>query len=269
VLTLINGIQRDTVPVQDRGLQYGDGLFETIAVRQGRPRLLERHLQRLQSGCERLQLPMPDAEMLAREIAQSFEGSAEAVVKVVLTRGSGNRGYRFDSALIPTRIVSAYPWPDHPKLNHTQGVSLRWCSTTLARQPSLAGLKHLNRLEQVLARAEWGSDYTDGLMCDNEGHVIECTMSNLFLVEKNVLLTPDLSQCGIEGVMRGEVLERARQMDMLVSAETILPARLSNADEIFITNAVIGIWPVSSVEKRKYAVGKVTQALQAALSDFN
>jgi 4-amino-4-deoxychorismate lyase len=267
MLTLVNGVETGLVATADRGLQYGDGLFETIAVRNGKPRLWERHLQRLQNGCERLQIAMPENSLLEHEMQQAMQGEREAVVKIVLTRGAGGRGYRFDTATPPTRIISTHPWPTYPEQNRSQGVAVRWCRTPLARQPLLAGLKHLNRLEQVLARAEWREEYAEGLMCDSAGQVIEGTMSNLFLVRNGVLLTPDLSQCGVEGVMRAEVLDRARQLGIETKIQPITPVAVSSADEMFITNAVIGLWPVSSLESKRYAVGKVTQALQAALSD--
>ena len=267
MLTLIDGQAGETISVADRGLQYGDGLFETIAVRHSRPRLWGRHMQRLQQSCERLLLNLPEPETLMRELNQAVQGARDAVVKIIITRGIGARGYRFDSDQNPTRIVSAFPWPDYPERNRTHGVALRWCRTSLSRNPLLAGLKHLNRLEQVLARAEWQTEFTEGLMCSSSEQVVEGTMSNLFLVKEGVLLTPDLSQCGVAGVMRAEVLDRARELGLETKVQSITPMMVTAADELFITNAVIGIWPVSTLDTRHYAVGKITQALQAALSD--
>lgn len=267
MLTLVNGVETENLSVADRGLQYGDGLFETIAVRNGQPRLWARHMQRLQHGCERLAISMPDAGLLADESQRALQHAQSAVIKIMLTRGSGTRGYRPDPAQEPTRIVRALPSPQHPETNRTQGIAVRWCQTRLGRQPLLAGLKHLNRLEQVLARAEWQQEFAEGLMCDSDGRVIEGTMSNLFIVRDGVLVTPDLSQCGVAGVMRAEVLDQAARLGIVTRIEPLTAEAVTVADEIFVTNAVIGLWPVSLLETRHYVVGKVTQALQAALSD--
>lgn len=143
---------------------------------------------------------------------------------------------------------------------------MRWCKTRLARQPLLAGMKHLNRLEQVLARAEWQDDYAEGLMCDTNGQVIEGTRTNLFLVRSDgTLVTPDLSQSGVAGVMRAQVLESAAAMGLPCLVQAVTTDMIESALELFLTNSLIGIWPVRRIESRKYVVGKISQTLQAAL----
>jgi len=163
-------------------------------------------------------------------------------------------------------MVHTRPWPDYPEEYRKLGVPVRWCETRLARQPRLAGIKHLNRLEQVLARAEWRDEFAEGLMCDTEGQVIEGTMSNLFLVQKGTLVTPDLSQSGVAGVMRAEVLEQADRLGIPHVLQPVSVGMVEQAEELFLTNSLIGIWPVARLEAQHYAVaGKITQTLQAAL----
>lgn len=264
--TLINGDEVGCLAVADRGLQYGDGLFETIAIHHGRAALWERHMERLAAGCQRLGLDMPDIGRLLAEVKLAAGDDARAVVKLLVTRGASGRGYRPDGAGTPIRIVQGLPWPTHPATAARDGVAVRWCALRLARQPRLAGLKHLNRLEQVLARAEWRDEYAEGLMCDTGGLVIEGTMSNLFLVHQGVLITPDLSESGVAGVMRAEVLERARALGIVASVRAVTAAMVEEAGELFLTNSLIGLWPVRQLESRTYVVGEITQALQQALS---
>jgi 4-amino-4-deoxychorismate lyase len=207
----VNGIADPGVRASDRGLQYGDGLFETMSVRQGRIVLLERHLARLARGCERLGIGnVPDTE-LRRELQCAAEQPGAGMVKLILTRGVQPRGYRPDPQLTPTRIVTAYPAPAYPADWTRGGVQLRLCDLRLSEQPRLAGLKHLNRLEQVLARQEWSAPVPqEGLLLDAAGRVIGGTMSNVFACIDGQLVTPSLERCGVAGVMREAVLELAR-----------------------------------------------------------
>lgn len=262
----INGEANKPLTAGNRGLHYGDGLFETVAMVQGRPQLWTRHLERLQEGCRRLAIPMPDPEALQAEVEQVASGVDRCVVKIIVTRTGNARGYRPEPGLSPERIVLQRPWPDYPREFHHTGVAVRWCQTRLARQPLLAGIKHLNRLEQVLARAEWQDEYAEGLMRDTDGRVIEGTMSNLFLVMEGTLLTPDLAQSGVAGVMRAEVLEQARRLGIPNAQRPVSVDMVEQADELFLTNSLIGIWPIARLEARHYAVvGKITQTLQAAI----
>lgn len=266
MLTLINGQPSEAIPITDRGLLYGDGLFETVSLRRGTPVFWASHMQRLMDGCRRLELPPPDPDQLHSEVLRVSDGAERAVAKIIITRGSGPRGYRPVPEPVTTRVVMGLTWPDLPVGADSSGVSARWCETRLARQPRLAGLKHLNRLEQILARAEWRDDYTEGLMLDSEGLVIEGTMSNLFLVQRGTLITPDLSQCGVAGVMRAAVLEHARQGGIPHTVRPVTVPMVEEADSLFLTNSLIGIWPILRLETRHYEVaGKITQTLQTAI----
>jgi 4-amino-4-deoxychorismate lyase len=256
----LDGKPVEAMPVTDRGLHYGDGLFETLAVQGGHIRRLPLHLQRLREGCGRLGLRLPDEAVLGSELKQAAAGQGRAVLKLMLTRGSGGRGYRPPETPVVSRLLLRYPWPDYPAEWSEQGIALRICRTRLARNPALAGLKHLNRLEQVLARAEWSEDPQEGLMLDTEGLVIEGTMSNVFASPaEGHWLTPDLSQAGVAGVTRRHILERARVQGLEVEVRPVSLDELLECREIFMCNSIAGVWPVKRVESRAYSVGSLTQ----------
>jgi 4-amino-4-deoxychorismate lyase len=266
IKVLINGKAADCVASTDRGLLYGDGLFETIAVIDGSMRHWPRHLSRLRAGCNRLGIQAFDGAELAHE-CQSLAGDADkAVLKVIVTRGSGGRGYRMPDQPLPTRIVQLHDWPAYSPACAERGVTVRVCNTRLGHNPALAGFKHLNRLEQVLARQEWSDpDIMEGLLQDSAGYLIEGTMSNIFLVNDGTLLTPDLHRCGVAGIMRTRVLELAGRLPIDVQIGPVEMRHLQKADEVFICNSLIAIWPVIAVDASGYEKGAVTARLQALL----
>jgi 4-amino-4-deoxychorismate lyase len=256
---LINGAAQETVSPLDRGFAYGDGLFETVRVVHGRAPLWQRHLQRLAEGCTRLHLPPPDADMLAQEVEKVSADLECAVVRITLTRGSGLRGYAFSLEMLPTRVVAAFPFVPMPADSYIHGIRVGWCTTRLALQPLLAGIKHLNRLEQILARAEWNdAGIFEGFMCDTDGRVICATAANIFCVCEGRLITPDLSLCGIAGVARAAALDHVDDVEI----RDLLPEELMHANEIFLCNSVRGILPVNRLGDKSYAVGPITRELQ-------
>lgn len=262
----INGVAADRISVFDRGLQYGDGLFETVAVVAGRFLYWERHLDRLLEGCRRLAIPQPDPEVLSREGRQLAGSCARGVLKVVVTRGAGGRGYRPPERPAPTRIISIHPWPEHPERWRTVGVRLRVCGQRLGGGAGLAGIKHLNRLEQVMARAEWDDPQVpEGLMLDTHGRPVEGTMSNLFVVIDGTLQTPDLSSCGVAGIIRARVMELAKAMGIPCHEAKLEMTDVGRAQELFLTNSIIGVWPVNALEDRRWPVGPLTRRLGEAL----
>ena len=267
VSVLVNGVAVDTVSARDRGFQYGDGLFETIAVSRGTPLLWERHAQRLLAGAVRLDMPPPETALLRAETDRLCRGVERGVLKIIFTRGISGRGYRPDASASTTRALSLSPWPDYPPSWSGEGVVVRLCQTRLASQPRLAGLKHLNRLEQVLARAEWDDEYAEGLMQDESGNIVEGTMTNIFLVEGATLRTPDMTRCGVEGVMRGAVLEQAGRLGITCRVGPVTAIQLEQADELFLTNSLIGLWPVRRIENRSYTIGQTTRKIQQAIRD--
>lgn len=272
-MILINGVSTTTIETSDRGFQYGDGLFETIEVRNRQAVLLKRHLERLNSGCQRLSMPVPDAQLLSAEVdslCRSPDAGARAVLKIIITRGSGGRGYRPPDIIQPTRVLSLHPYPDYPKNYSEQGIVARFCTGRLGLNPYLAGIKHLNRLEQVMARAEWSdSAIQEGLMLDIKGHVIEGTMTNLFYIKNNRLYTAALTYSGVAGIMRSLVIELATAHGFPVSEHTFSRNELLSADEVFICNSIIGIWPVKQIANTYFSVGALTRNIQDWLTKFS
>jgi len=243
---LINGKPAGSIDIQDRGLAYGDGLFETIAIRGGLPCLWPEHMARLSAGAERLGIPMPGQALWRNEIRQLTSAGQTATVKLILTRGIGARGYRPPVRPQPSRILLFYPTEDPAPRWSRREVAVRLCTTRLGANPALAGFKHLNRLEQVMAQSEWTDpDIAEGLMCDLHGNLIGGTMTNLFLFRKGTLLTPRLHQAGVSGTVRQRVLYQARALGVPVRETRLRPHDLLHADGAFLTNALIGCRPIS------------------------
>lgn len=259
----VDGRPATELPLGDRGLAYGDGLFETIAVRGGRAILLPRHLARLGEGLRRLSIDL-DLAALEAELRAFFAELGDGVAKLLITRGDGLRGYAPPQPSSPRRILLGSPLPGYPASHAQEGIRLYPCATRLAEQPLLAGLKHLNRLEQVLARGEWSDPaFTEGLMRDVSGRVIEGVFSNLFLIRDGVLLTADLSRCGVAGVMRAELLEQAARLGIPCVVRDIAFEELAQADEVFVCNSLYGIWPVRELAGCVWPAGPLTRKLQA------
>jgi 4-amino-4-deoxychorismate lyase len=216
-------------------------------------------MARLADGCARLSLPPPDAELLVREAMAVTVDLQRAVVRITMTRGGGARGYAITDSVRATRIVAASTAPANPAGWYHHGIRVRTCALRLSEQPRLAGIKHLNRLEQVLARAEWNDvAISEGILCDVRERVICATAANLFAVSAGRLITPALDRCGVAGVARAEVLaQRACEVRDLTMAE------LMRADEVFLTNAVRGVVPVSALDGRLWQVGETARALLA------
>ena len=264
---MINGEAVDCISSADRGLLYGDGVFETLAVEQGVPRFWQRHMTRLQAGCRRLAITGVDTDALYEEAGVLLAGEGRCILKVIITRGAGGRGYGPAGCGQPTRILQRHAAPEYPDACQREGVRVRLCESRLSHNPRLAGIKHLNRLEQVLARSEWDDPgIPEGLVLDVDGRLVEGTMSNVFMILHGRLVTPELSRCGVAGIMRSVVMEQARALDLPVQAMAVSPDDLAQADEVFLANSLIGIWPVRRIDARDYSVGPVTRQLQDALA---
>jgi len=265
---MINGQLSTRIKADDRGLAYGDGLFETIEVSRGRLVYWQRHMDRLTDGCKRLFIPAPDQAQLLDEARQLLKPESDGVLKIMITRGSGGRGYRFPEAPVPTRLLSIHPKPDYPVEQKNRGVSLGICTTKLGINPLLAGLKHLNRLEQVMARSELNSSrYQEGLMLDYEGYPIEGIMTNLFWLSAGELFTPDLGLCGVSGVIRSIIIELAEKNGIPYSVDRFTMDQLLAADEIFVTNSLIGIWPVKNLDSQQFLPGLMTKKIMELLNN--
>jgi 4-amino-4-deoxychorismate lyase len=251
------------IAYNDRGLGYGDGLFETAVLRSGAVRFLSAHLLRLQEGCKRLRIEYPGDEALMADIRGICGSERDGVIKIIVTRGHGGRGYRPAVDMRSTRIVALHPLPAS---SCDDGITVRWCDLRLSRNPALAGMKHLNRLEQVLAQLEWSdSSIGEGLMLDTEGELVCATASNVFIGRHDVLFTPDLRYCGVRGVMRGQVLRAAGELGIAISEEPLWPRDLDDATEVFVTSAVRGIRSVAALAGLRWEAGTLARRLTAAL----
>ncbi len=259
----INGQPARAIDVSDRGFTYGDGLFETIAIRHRRPRFVTQHLDRLYAGASRLRLAPPSRAPFSESLLNAATAVPHGNLKVILTRGPGPRGYALPLPATPTTVVTVNataPGSPHP-------VHIRHCETMVSVNPATAGLKTLNRLEQVLARAEWtDSGVTEGLMTTTRGDVIGGTSSNLFLVMTDSLLTPAVTDAGIAGVMRRIVIEQARQIGLDVVETQVSPNQVRTASELFLTNALTGIRSVQRLDEQVWTHGPVTRRLCALLA---
>ena len=258
----IDGQPADRLPVSDRGLAYGDGLFETILITSRGPVLPDYHLDRLELGLQRLGLRLSRQQV--HQTLHAYPGFRQpGIVKLIVTAGSGGRGYfRGDAA--PVSILSHHPAPAYPAAFYEQGIRVFPCKTRLCHQPLLAGLKHLNRLEQVLARNEWGNadDFQEGLVCDMDGHPVEGTLCNRFIVEGDEVVTPSLDNCGVAGVMRRWLLEQLPAQGLRVKETPITLERFRLAGERFFCNSVLGVWPVAHFEQDHWPAGPVTRLAQ-------
>lgn len=244
-MILVNGVATASLPASDRGLAYGDGVFRTFASRNGRVSAWRRQVAKLAADAGALGIPCPEETLLQTEVGEATRDAAQCAVKIIVTRGSGARGYAHPAEPAPTRIVSASALPQYPTHWQERGVAVRLCSLRLAHQPALAGIKHLNRLENVLARAEWNDpEIAEGLLQDSAGNVIGGTMSNLFLLAGDVLLTPDLSRCGVAGVTRERVIEAARRNGVTCRAAAVSLDEVLESTEAILVNSLIGAWRI-------------------------
>jgi len=265
---LLNGQSADSIDLLDRGLHYGDGLFETIAVINDQPLCLDKHLQRLLSGCERLKFDFDDVVILESEINSICKNIDRAILKITVTAGVGGRGYnRSSSELKPTRLLAIYPWPEYPDDYSSQGIQVHLCSSRLGHNPGLAGIKHLNRLEQVLARNEWDDANTmEGLMLDINDNVIEGTMSNMFIIlPDKKLITADVSLCGIEGIVRQYILGNCAELNYTSDVKKISLDDVYAASEMFFCNSVAGIMPVRQLGDHKFPAQLATNEIRQFL----
>jgi 4-amino-4-deoxychorismate lyase len=252
------------VDPRDRGLAYGDGLFETMAAAGGAIRWLDYHLERLTAGCARLAIPVPRDAELRRAIAAHTPPHDRAVIKLIVTRGVGTRGYRPPEAPAPTVIVGSAPWASDAR--SAREVAMVTCEMRLGENPLLAGLKHLCRLEQVLAQLELQKRSADeGLLLSTSGRVVSGISSNVFAAFGSRVRTPRLDRCGVRGIMRRLVLEACAPLGLEALEVDMDVADLLQADELFVTNALLGVRPVCRLDETVYAVGPVTRRLMERL----
>lgn len=266
-MVLVNGELGPLLAVTDRGFNYGDGLFTTLCCRAGQPLLWPLHVARLTQGCARLGFAMVDDGLLLAEL-QSLAAGSDCIIKIILTRGSGGRGYGCSGVLGPNRVVSCHPLPAQRQQWREQGLRLATLSGRLGSQPLLAGLKSLNRLEQVLLRREVAALAVDeGLCLDAEGYLVEATAANLWWRQGERWFTPELSHCGVAGVMRQRLLQLFAEQGVSVDCLRPVRALLDDADEIALSNCTFGLVPVRELDGRLLPPAHATRQLQQQLAE--
>lgn len=248
---LIDGVASQSIALDNRGLAYGDGIFRTMRVERGEIADFDLHYAKLGADCAALDLACPSAESLrADSAALGFE---HCVLKWMVVRGSGARGYSPHGAQATLRISLAFELPEYSADYYRQGIRARSCNLRLGHQAALAGVKHLNRLENVLARSEWNDpEIAEGLLFDHQDLLIGGTMSNVFVLHGRRLVTPALERAGVAGVTRARILAAAAALDAEVSVAPISHESLSGADAVFVCNSVIGVWPVHTLDQYHY-----------------
>lgn len=262
----INGRFEAGLTPLDRGLSYGDGVFRTFPVRCGVVPCWELHYRRLSDDCEALGIVCPPASILLADIDSLCDVSEHVAVKIIVTRGEGVRGYAVPALAQPNRVMIKSEFPAYPEQHFTDGVRLHLCQLRLAMQPRLAGIKHLNRLENVLARMEWvDPQIADGVLLDSAGRVIECTMSNLFMRNGETLVTPNLSRCGVAGVTRQRIIDFAPELGLSVRIADFDLEALLSADELVLCNSLFGAWQVRSLNAAVWPAGELAVRLRRRL----
>lgn len=251
--TLVNGRSTTQLSVFDRGLAYGDGLFETMRFESGRIPLRALHLDRLLPSCQRLDIPV-DPDILNSELDAALAMAtarqlSKAVIKLIITRGSGGRGYMPAPELQPNRILYVSPLPAVPRHFYEQGVKVHVCHHRLPDHPALAGIKHLNKLDHVLASQELtGGEFQEGLLMGMDGRVIEACSRNVFVLRRGTLFTPHLHKAGVAGILRRRIMEGyAAEIGLMVKEADMDLETVSKADELFLSNSITGIWPVRAL----------------------
>jgi 4-amino-4-deoxychorismate lyase len=265
---LINGESDNWLSPLDRGVAYGDGVFRTLKVNHGLPVAWAPHYQKLEQDCSALGIVCPGPDILLADIERLFTPDEEAVAKIIVTRGIGPRGYAVPPAASPTRIVIREAFPQYPSINYDQGVNLHLCQLRLSHQPRLAGIKHLNRLENVLARSEWSDpSIAEGLLLDEDGLVVACTMSNLFARFGKTVVTPVLDKCGVAGITRQRIIDNVQNMGYQPEIRQLHLDQLMQADEIIICNSLFGAWQVRSLNNRVWLPQDLASHIRTILQE--
>ena len=250
----VNGEAQNVLAVSDRGVQFGDGCFTTGRIMVGEIQLLDAHLQRLQQGCERLLITGIDWEQLEQEIRHAAKDHDDGVLKVIITRGSGGRGYSAAGCHSPTRIISVSPYPVNYHRLRKEGARLALSPVRLGKNPQLAGIKHLNRLEQVLIRThleQTGAD--EAVVLDTDAMLVECCAANFFWRSGEQVFTPDLHESGVNGIQRQHIMQRVAELGFTLNVVRAGIEVLAEAEEVLITNALMPVLPVTQIESWHYS----------------
>jgi aminodeoxychorismate lyase len=259
------------VPVNDRGFMYGDGLFETLRVCRSRPFRLAQHLERLRRGAEFLKIQCPFTAPELRNFAgQLIEENRmpEAILRVVLTRGPGERGYTPGAGGRPTLVMSLHPAPPLD-VESPAGCRLITSSLRIPAGDALGPFKTSNKLVQVMARMEALEKHADeALLVNTDGVVVEAAGANLFWVARNRVCTVPVAGGALPGITRAVVLELCNTLGVPTDERVIRPRALRNAEGIFLTQSVSGIVPVSSLDAQPIAPSALVGRLRRAYGEL-
>lgn len=260
----LNGEPAEALPLPDRGFDFGDGLFETMLLHRGQALYPQLHFDRLARGLEALGFPncLTLAQNHLEQASSSAHGCEWVALRLTVSRGGGPRGYATPLQPQP-RILIQLTELDRDCSTMNTPATLCDASIRLATQPMLAGIKHLNRLEQVLAATQARDERADeALLLDQSGQLNSVTAGNLFLVRKEQLFTPVLDDCGVRGTRRQLVMERwAPAIGLELREEVMGFADLAEADEVFYSNALQGLRPIANIGRQCWDDFPVCQAL--------
>ena len=259
---LINGEFSTSLPANDRAVQFGDGCFTTARIKDGSVRFLAQHLGRLQQACEKLLIPFAQWSVLESEMQQLAVAHQQAVLKVMITRGSGGRGYSAANCQHPTRLLSVSAYPSFYPQWREQGISLALSPIRLGINPHLAGIKHLNRLEQVLIRTHLEQmQAQEALVLDSDGWLTECCAANLFWRKGSQVFTPYMDKSGVNGTMRQHIIACLADSPWQVTQVRERPESLAQADELLICNALMPVVPVNQAQLWRFESRELYQFL--------
>lgn len=271
-LLWVNGVRQDTVSAVDRGLAYGDGLFATMRCSKGRVLFLDAHLGRAVQTSQRLGMPWQASAQLigllsSIAIEQQQELGTDFCIKLLLSRGVGGRGYQLPEHVSVTEVVSVHPMPGHYRHWQTNGIALQLSPMRLGGQTRLAGMKHLNRLEQVLIKAQvLDKGFDDWLVLDTQEQVIESSMANLFLIKDKQVVTPSMHLAGVAGVMREQLIYWFIEAGFNVAIRPVIPSELSQFDHVLLSNSLFGVVGVNRIEQCRFAPSALPLQINQALT---
>ncbi len=263
-IVLINGAKQSKISIFNRNIQFGDGLFETCVVENKKILFWVNHFARLNRGCEQLKISKVDESVWLSDVkkALSLYMYDRCVVKLILSRGESLRGYGFKDDIKPVRAVIV---SELQKTTLNNSFCLEYCQSGYDSNPKLAGIKHCNRLEQVLARAGLKSD--EGIMLDENHNVISVTQGNIYAILGNKLITPKLDKCGVEGTRRAVILDLAKFLGIKIKVDTLSVQVLGQADEVFISNSIIGIQSISQIGEIGLGESPITKKIKDSFKE--
>ena len=278
-ISLVNDVFTDQISVYDRGLSYGDGFFETMfwknvpKINKNKVEFWDRHIKRIKKSCILLDIKLPEDEVLfqykEKILSKAQENNYDSgILKIIITRGVGGRGYKYEKDMTPSIIFLVSPRPTLTKVIFKNGVKVIFCKKCITRNENLSGFKHLNRLDSVLSRSEWNDpEIFEGIFIDKKKNIIEGTMTNIFMLKKNIIYTPSINNCGIKGIMRQVIIEKCKKLFRGVIIKKISKKELLSSESIFLTNSILKILPVKRIENLEFEINKKIKRIINELQD--